>query len=85
MESPDWERRPELFDSALIGIAIEEGYAKSTEDPTTDYIPELVERDPRFKDIQIRHLLMMASGLRYEPDKSFSTGDGGLSYKAAEN
>jgi len=45
----------------------------------TDYIPELVERDPRFTDIQIRHLLMVASGLRYEPDKPFSTGDGGLS------
>lgn len=54
------------FDSALIGIAIEEGYIKSVNDPITDYIPELAERDPRFRDIQIRHLLMMASGLRYK-------------------
>jgi hypothetical protein len=54
MESLDWERRPELFGSALIGIAIQEGYIQSTEDPITDYISELVERDLRFKDIQIR-------------------------------
>jgi len=68
------------FDSALIGIAIQEGYINSAEDPITDYIPELAERDPRFKDIQIRHLLMMASGLRYDPDKPFGTGDDGLTY-----
>jgi CubicO group peptidase (beta-lactamase class C family) len=68
------------FDSALIGIAIEEGYIKSVEDPITDYIPELAERDPRFKDIQIRHLLMMASGLRYAEKRFILAGDGSLTY-----
>ena len=68
------------FDSALIGIAIDEGYIKSVNDPITDYLPELVERDPRFKDVQIRHLLMMSSGLRYEPDRPFGMGDGTLTY-----
>ncbi len=69
------------FDSALIGIAIEEGYIQSAADPITDYIPELAKRDPRFKDIQIRHLLMMASGLRYdEADTLFRRGDGSLTY-----
>jgi len=54
------------FASALIGIAIEEGYINSVEDPITDYLPELAERDPRFNDITIHHLLMMASGLDYQ-------------------
>src|SRR5215207_5377344 len=54
------------FDSALIGIAIEEGYIKSVDDPIAVYLPELGERDPRFNEITIRHLLLMASGLEYK-------------------
>lgn len=69
------------FDSALIGIAIQEGYIKSVDDPITDYIPELAERDSRFKDIQIRHLLMMASGLRYNTDRPISFSDDPLTYE----
>jgi CubicO group peptidase (beta-lactamase class C family) len=68
------------FDSALIGIAIHEGYIKSVDDLIIDYIPELAERDPRFKTIQIRHLLMMASGLRYNTDRPISFGDDNLTY-----
>jgi CubicO group peptidase (beta-lactamase class C family) len=68
------------FVSALIGIAIEEGIIHSAEDAITDYIPELVERDPRFQEIQIRHLLMNASGLRYNSDEPFYVGDGNLTY-----
>jgi CubicO group peptidase (beta-lactamase class C family) len=52
--------------SALIGIAIDEGFIDSVNDPITTYLPELAERDPRFNDITIRHLLLMASGLEYE-------------------
>lgn len=54
------------FTSALIGIAIQEGYINSVDDPITVYLPELTERDPRFNEITIRHLLLMASGLEYE-------------------
>jgi CubicO group peptidase (beta-lactamase class C family) len=54
------------FDSALVGIAIAEGYINSVEDPITTYLPELAERDPRFNDITVRHLLLMASGLEYQ-------------------
>ena len=53
------------FTSALIGIAIQEGYIHSVNDPISTYLPELVKRDPRFKEITIRHLLLMASGLEY--------------------
>jgi CubicO group peptidase (beta-lactamase class C family) len=54
------------FTSALIGIAIQEGYIHSVDDPITTYLPELAKRDPRFNEITIRHLLLMASGLEYE-------------------
>jgi CubicO group peptidase (beta-lactamase class C family) len=53
------------FTSALIGIAIDEGYIHSVDDPITTYLPELAEGDPRFEEITVRHLLLMASGLDY--------------------
>jgi CubicO group peptidase (beta-lactamase class C family) len=54
------------FTTALIGLAIEEGYIKGVDDPIIDYLPELAERDARFEDITIRHLMLMASGLDYQ-------------------
>jgi CubicO group peptidase (beta-lactamase class C family) len=54
------------FASALVGIAIEEGHIKSVEEPITNYLPELLERDERFGSITIRHLLTMTSGIKYE-------------------
>jgi CubicO group peptidase (beta-lactamase class C family) len=56
------------FVSALVGIAIEEGYIGSVEDPITKYVPEL--EGPEMDKITIRHLLTMSSGLRY-------SGEGG--------
>jgi CubicO group peptidase (beta-lactamase class C family) len=54
------------FVSTLVGIAIDEGLIRSVEDPVTDYLPELAERDQRFKQITLRDLLTMSSGIRYE-------------------
>jgi CubicO group peptidase (beta-lactamase class C family) len=54
------------FVSALIGLAIQDGYIQSVNDPITLYLPELAARDPGFKAITIRHLLLMASGMEYE-------------------
>jgi CubicO group peptidase (beta-lactamase class C family) len=54
------------FLSTLVGIAIDEGLIGSVDDPVTDYVPELAERDPRFERITLRHLLTMTSGIRYE-------------------
>jgi CubicO group peptidase (beta-lactamase class C family) len=59
------------FTSALIGIAIHEGYIHSLDDPITAYLPELAARDLRFNDITIRHLLLMASGLDYQAFRSY--------------
>ena len=67
------------FASTLIGLAIEDSYINSVDDPITDYLPELLERDPAFADITIRHLLMMSSGIKYE-EFSFVNGDDAKTY-----
>jgi CubicO group peptidase (beta-lactamase class C family) len=54
------------FLSTLVGIAIDEGLIGDVDDPVTDYLPELAERDERFGRITLRDLLTMSSGLRYE-------------------
>ena len=54
------------FASALVGIAIDEGYIKSVNEPITNYIPELLKKDKRFESITIRNLLTMSSGIKYE-------------------
>jgi CubicO group peptidase (beta-lactamase class C family) len=54
------------FASALVGIAIDEGDIKNVNEPITNYIPELQEKDERFESITIRHLLTMSSGIKYE-------------------
>ncbi len=51
---------------ALVGIAIGQGRIGSMDDPITRYVPELAERDWRFDQITLRHLLTMRSGLRYQ-------------------
>lgn len=53
------------FISFLIGAAIDDGLIKSIDDPITNYIPELLKRDERFKKITIKNLLEMRSGLKY--------------------
>ena len=50
------------FASALVGIAIDEGHIKSVDEPITNYIFELREKDKRFGSITIRNLLTMSSG-----------------------
>jgi CubicO group peptidase (beta-lactamase class C family) len=54
------------YASALVGIAIDEGYIKSVNEPITNYIPGLLKKDKRFESITIRHLLTMSSGIKYE-------------------
>jgi CubicO group peptidase (beta-lactamase class C family) len=54
------------FVSALVGLAIADGYLDSVEDAVSQYVPELMDNDPRYAQITLRHLLSMASGIRYE-------------------
>jgi CubicO group peptidase (beta-lactamase class C family) len=53
------------FVSTLVGIAIAQHRIASATDPVTDYLPELAQRDPRFRRITLSDLLSMRSGLRY--------------------
>jgi CubicO group peptidase (beta-lactamase class C family) len=68
------------FASTLVGIAIEEGYIGSLDDSITAYIPELLDRDRRFADITIRHLLTMSSGIRFVQDESNPFSDDFITY-----
>lgn len=52
--------------SALIGIAIEEGYIDSIDDPAATYLPQLAQQeDPLKQQITLRHLLTHTSGLEW--------------------
>lgn len=59
------------FVSTLVGIAIEEGHIGGLDDPITLYLPELLDRDPEFERITIRHVLTMSSGLEYKEMRPF--------------
>jgi CubicO group peptidase (beta-lactamase class C family) len=59
------------FVSALVGIAIDKGLIGSVDDPVTRYLPELAARDPGFRQITLRHLLTMSSGIRYQEGAGF--------------
>ena len=67
--------------STLVGIAIEEGMIEDVDDPVTEYIPELAEKDPRFERVTLRHLLTMSSGLQYwETDLPWPFADDSYTY-----
>lgn len=51
--------------SLLCGIAVDEGYI-SISTPITEYIPELKDADPLFKQLTVEHLLDMRTGLDFE-------------------
>jgi CubicO group peptidase (beta-lactamase class C family) len=59
------------FVSTLVGIAIDAGLIGSVDDPVTDHVPELAERDPQFRRITLRDLLTMSSGIRYREGAGF--------------
>ncbi len=61
------------FVSTLTGIAISEGFLKSTDQKVTEFLPWLT-RDG-FQNISIEHLLNMRSGIRY--NESYSNPFGG--------
>lgn len=50
--------------SLLIGIAIDDGYIKSINEPITKYIPEFEKLG--FKKIKIKNLLQMTSGIEFK-------------------
>ena len=57
------------FDSALIGIAIDEGLIGSVDDPVITYIPEISGHG--LDELTIRHLLTMSSGVDYHESEDY--------------
>lgn len=53
--------------SALAGIAIDEGYIDSVDDPVIEYLPEL--RGRGYDEITIRDLLLMSTGIKFVQDE----------------
>ena len=56
------------FTSALIGIALEQGYLSSVDQKMLDFFPEVANQitDPRKEQITIRDLLQMRAGYPWE-------------------
>lgn len=48
--------------SLLVGVALDEGKIKSIDEPVANYLPEFADEK---KDITIRHILTMSSGLSW--------------------
>jgi len=65
------------FTSALIGIAVDRGYISSIETSAAEFIPEW--KNDETKNITIKNLLMMSSGL-----KEKGSNDGAIMYSGEE-
>ncbi|TVR39417.1 MAG: class C beta-lactamase-related serine hydrolase [Cryomorphaceae bacterium] len=52
------------FVSMAVGVLLREGMIKSLDEPASNYVPELAERNEH--DVTIRHLLQMASGYGFD-------------------
>lgn len=61
------------FLSAMVGIALREGFISSLDEKVMDYFPEYVYyiKDERKYDITIRHLLTMRMGINKEENNLF--------------
>lgn len=59
--------------SLLCGIAVDDGYIHSIDDPVTEYLPELKKEDPMWQKLTIRHLLDMKSGLDFDDTYEFTS------------
>ncbi|MDJ0760838.1 MAG: serine hydrolase [Woeseiaceae bacterium] len=65
--------------SALVGIAIEQGYIESVDAPLLPFFPEYADEienwDDRKQDITLAHILSMTSGVRGNEDAMYPTDD----------
>jgi CubicO group peptidase (beta-lactamase class C family) len=61
------------FVSALVGIALEEGFIDSIEEPITDYVSALTAS--AYDGVRIKDVLQMSSGARWDEDYSDPESD----------
>ena len=59
--------------SALIGIAIEEGFIQNLDQKVVDFFPEFksTEMDSRMKDMTLEHLLTLTTGIDWVDDEDY--------------
>jgi len=64
------------YTSALVGIALDQGYLSSVDQKMLDFFPEVADQitDPRKEQITIRHLLQMRAGYPWEETDPFLWG-----------
>lgn len=67
--------------SMLIGAAIQDGYIQSVDEPVVHYLPRL--RGTSYENSTIRHVLNMASGVRWNEDYADPESD--VSKAGADN
>lgn len=61
------------FTSALVGIAISDGYISSVNDKITKYLPELTGSG--YQDVSIKQILQMSSGVKFSEDYNNDSSD----------
>lgn len=59
------------FVGTLVGMSLDRGEIKSTDELVIDYLPELAKNDERFKRLTIQHVLDMRSSFDFK-ERSFS-------------
>jgi CubicO group peptidase (beta-lactamase class C family) len=64
--------------SILIGCAIDDLLIKSVDEPITNYLPDL--KDEKFKNVTIKHLLQMTSGIKFNESYLNPFGDASSIY-----
>jgi len=64
------------YTSALVGIALEQGYLSSIDQKMLDFFPEVADQitDSRKEQITIQHLLQMRAGISLGRNRSSSLG-----------
>ncbi len=70
------------FVSALVGIAISEGYVRDVDQEAADFVPELSGRG--LGAVTIRQLLQMTSGIRFKESYSNPLGDAAVFYYGSD-
>ncbi len=61
--------------ATMLGLVIEDGLISSITDPITKYIPELLDNDPDFQKITVKHLFEMTSGIEIRGKDASLLGD----------
>jgi CubicO group peptidase (beta-lactamase class C family) len=61
------------FTSALVGIAISDGYITNVNDKITKYLPELTGSG--YQDVSIKQILQMSSGVKFSEDYNNDSSD----------